>query len=302
MVGTREKLRSVERDLDDSQPEAAKLTRSSFLSRNDGVAFWNATISCTVSSPLSVPLYYIYFVSISNEHIPCMFEYTNNITVFRQIHFNNMSSFHQYEAAPEGLTKAHRDQIETALRDKKIYWQLADILGRIGDDEPVYSFLRRRSMPQYMPRSGELVFHERYKFGICFSESVIRCNGNPTRADVMVTICFESNKPVNLILDAAFNTLGSIHAEMVKKFDDVDPDVKEYEYSCEVNEVKAFPEGPNTRRFVNGESPGATIEKVKRIIEPRQLLHDWLLQGHIIEVRKKPTPPLGDNRFASLSE
>lgn len=246
--------------------------------------------------------------------------------------FTKMSGFHQYEAAPEVLTKPQRDRYEAAVAareelsyarrdvkeakarvqelekqlprptDQEIYWQLAEILGRIGDDEPVYSFLRRRSMPQYMPRSGELVFHERYKFGICFSESVIRCNGNPTRADVMVTICFESNKPVNLILDTAFNTLGSIHAEMVKKFDDVDPDVKEYEYSCEVNEVKAFPEGPNTRRFVNGESPGATIEKVKRIIEPRQLLHDWLLQGHIIEVRKKPTPPLGDNRFASLSE
>ena len=204
-----------------------------------------------------------------------------------------MSGYHQY---------AQRDQIETVPSDEEIYWQLLERLGRFGHDEPVYSFLRRRSMPQYMPHPGALVFHERYKFGICFSESVIRCNGNPTRLDVMVTICFESNKPVNLILDPSFNTLGSIHAEMVKKFDDVDPDIKEYEYSCEVNEIKAFPEGPNTRRFVNDELPGATIEKVRRIIEPRLSLEDWLLQGHIIEVRKKPTPPLGDNRFASLSE
>ena len=214
-----------------------------------------------------------------------------------------MSGFHQYEAAPEGLTKPQRDQIETAQRDQEIYWQLAEILGSFGYDEPVYSFLRRRSMPQYMPRPGELVFHERYKFGIRFSESVIRCNGNPTRLDVMVTICFGSNKPVNLILDPAYNALGSIHAEMVKKFDDVDPDVKEYEYSCEVNEVTAFPEGANLRRFVQDESPSATIEKVKRIIDPeKNHLEDWLLQGHIIEVKKKATPPLGDNRFASFSE
>lgn len=224
-----------------------------------------------------------------------------------------MSSFHQYAAREElpdarriaARAKARVQELEKQLprpTDQEIYWQLAEILGSFGYDEPVYSFLRRRSMPQYMPRPGELVFHERYKFGIRFSESVIRCNGNPTRLDVMVTICFGSNKPVNLILDPAYNALGCIHAEMVKKFDDVDPDVEEYEYSCEVNEVQTIPEGPNTRRFVNDESPRATIEKVRRIIEPRQNLEDWLMQGHIIDVKKKPTPSLGDNRFASLSE
>lgn len=122
---------------------------------------------------------------------------------------------------------------------------------------------------------GALPFFECWKTSVRYSGSVLKCQQTRTACDVMLTFCVEDHKrPVNLIIDSAFNGVGSMHAALVKHFAGaLDPDATRFEYSCLVRAV----------------ATSGVVQEERRVLLPGAY-NDWLMHGHIIDVKgKKPS-------------
>jgi len=122
---------------------------------------------------------------------------------------------------------------------------------------------------------GALPYFECWKTSRRWSGSVLKCQQRRTNCDVMLTFCVEDHQsPVNLIVDVAFNGVGSMHAALVKHYaGSLDPDADNFEYSCLVRSVAA-----------NG-----TMVQERRVLSSGVYDHGWLMHGHIVDVAKKPT-------------
>lgn len=119
---------------------------------------------------------------------------------------------------------------------------------------------------------GALPYFECWKTSVRYSGSVLKCQQTRTACDVMLTFCVENHKrPVNLIIDSAFNGVGSMHAALAKHIA-LDPDVNRFEYSCLVRSVTA----------------SGDVQEERRVLSP-SAHNDWLMHGHIIDVKKKPS-------------
>ena len=117
---------------------------------------------------------------------------------------------------------------------------------------------------------GALPFFECWKSSVRYSGSVLKCQQTRTACDVMLTFCVEDyRRPVNLIIDSAFNGVGSMHAALAKHFA-LDPDANLFEYSCLVRAV----------------GTSGALQEERRVLLPGTH-NNWLMHGHIIDVAKK---------------
>ena len=127
---------------------------------------------------------------------------------------------------------------------------------------------------------------ERWKRHEGFSPTVSCLNSTVTYGDVIVTLWVPGHPPVNMVIDKYYNTLYSIHIKLCALLGDefgcvvveesgrkvLKPPLSEFEYSCYV--------------LVKGGGGGeATFKRDKMLLEPGSWC-DWLLNGHIIHVRK----------------
>jgi len=147
-------------------------------------------------------------------------------------------------------------------------WDLQAKRSRFTEDEEEFISWASKTRD---PGCG-LPYFQRWKSSVDYSSSVLTCQPTtPTNCDVMLTICLEGEKPVNVIIDKAYNGVPSIHALMVKHFgeDELDPEVNKFEYSCLVAGSEAGPE-----------------KQERRVLTTSAYYVDWLMHGHIIDVRR----------------
>lgn len=129
---------------------------------------------------------------------------------------------------------------------------------------------------------GALPYFECWKTSVRHSGSVLKCQQTRTACDVMLTFCVEDHKrPVNLIVDSAFNGVGSMHAALVKYFAGaLNPDATQFEYSCLVRAV----------------TTSGAVQEERRVLS-LDAHNDWLMHGHIIDVaKKKPSKAQASNQ------
>lgn len=147
--------------------------------------------------------------------------------------------------------------------------------------------VEERSGLQHHGEKGQIPWTERWKMSKRFAGTVSCLNQAVTNSDIMVTLWPEGNAPINMIIDTCFNTLYPIHAKLCELLGEefgrvvvgesgkasFEPPLDAFEYSCEVNVVDEVEDG-------------VTFKRVKKTLDTSWL--DWLMNGHVIQVRKKP--------------
>lgn len=163
---------------------------------------------------------------------------------------------------------------------------------------------------QYRPERGQIPFRVRNKWSAYFCDTILRISNSVSDSDIMITICLEDELPVNLILNTSADGIFSIHKKLIEYYGDTfgkmklshgdivfDPPLSDYEYTCNINSIqKCKHVGELNYRLVKTSRP--IIKK-----ERRRLLsgcEHWLLNGHIIALRRLWPKGLSTNRYAAL--
>lgn len=147
--------------------------------------------------------------------------------------------------------------------------------------------VEERSGLQHHGERGQIPWTERWKMSKRFADTVSCLNHAVTNSDIIVTLWSEGNVPINMIIDTCFNTLYPIHVKLCELLGEefgrvvigesgkasFEPPLDAFEYSCEVTVVDEVEDG-------------VTFKRVEKLLDPSWL--DWLMNGHVIRVRKKP--------------
>ncbi len=131
---------------------------------------------------------------------------------------------------------------------------------------------------QYYSSGGSVPFYRWQKGSSAFASTVLRCNVAVTGADCMITVCVPGRKPVNLIIDTAYNGARCIHAKLVQHFDEYYA-FDDVEYSCEVETIVAPIEEPPRHHYAEEAQPA--VRKERRVLVGWL---DWLMNGHVVDV------------------
>lgn len=173
------------------------------------------------------------------------------------------------------------DLLEQARLKAQARLNLEQRYSRFTPDEEEFIFQAAKT--QTPTTVGAIPFFDCWKSSVRYSGSVLKCQQTRTSCDIMLTFCVEGHRPVNLIVDSAYNGVGSMHAALVKHFGDaLDPDADKFEYSCLVRAVAEVGEVGSAA----GSKP--VIQEERRTLSPREY-NDWLMHGHIIDVAEKPS-------------
>lgn len=163
---------------------------------------------------------------------------------------------------------------------------------------------------QYYPERGKIPFQIRNKRSAYFCDTILRMSNSVSDSDIMITICLENELPVNLILNTSADGIFSIHKKLIEYYGDTfgkmklsdgdivfDPPLSDYEYTCNINSIQKYKHTDELKcRLVKTSQPVIKKEK-RRLISGCE---KWLLNGHIITLRRLWSKGLSRNRYAAL--